>query len=161
MSNGLLRVIEQQLAKRGLAGAAITPDTRLQALNEFLVQASRSQLAKGQLEILERLFENSCEKNPQFAEWADQYEIENPPIPERTAPTPNPGESQRAMHHRQQREAGERTEPVLPLARPQPAPPEGEWYASGRRPGLGWANQLKRVLGPRPNRGDGSWMWNR
>jgi hypothetical protein len=86
-----------------------------------------------------------------------------------------PFESVRETTRRQMREAGDAPSPAItelsdsenfvitPATQtPSPEPPKPEWYTNGQhKSGLKLADQLKRLLGPRPERGDGSWMRKR
>jgi hypothetical protein len=81
-----------------------------------------------------------------------------------TLVTERPFPTQREIAFRSARETAE----ALPYAPPSPSdapaddpPPKPPWYENGTSPGLSMANRLKRLLGPKPEPGDGGWMWKR
>jgi hypothetical protein len=115
-------------------------------------------------EGLEKLL-NLFKPFPQFSEWvAEQMApapVNEPQAPQPSIATPvdeslSPHWSIRELTRRQIREAGDAPALVTPES------PNPERYANGQfNPGLKLADQLKRLFGSQPERGDGSWMRKR
>ena len=164
MTDQLLQAIEERLAERRRASLGTMTDERREKALRSLVMRARNNDGDGKerLEQLLGLF-------PQLSEWvAEQMAL--PPMEYARSPagdqkplfanldnaSATPFESIREMTRRQVREAGDVLSP------PTPEPPKPEWYANGQfNPGLKLADQLKRLFGPQPERGDGSWMRRR
>jgi hypothetical protein len=172
MTDQLLQAIEERLAQRRRASiGTMTDERREKALMSLLARARNGDPdAKERVERLLKLW-------PQISDWVAEQMALGPPIPEAEqlgamtavewerigvplvsatpANTATPFESIREMTRRQTREAGE----TPSLATPDP--PKPEWYEGGQRPGLQWADQLKKLFGPKSEPGDGGWMRKR
>jgi hypothetical protein len=162
MTDQLLQAIEARLAERRKAKFATWTDEHRVGAMTLMVRSARN----GDWDAKERV-EKLLAAFPQFGEWVAEQMALGQPVPEKTEPQQrvatssldisptSPRESVREMTFRQAQEATDA--PATPL----PEPPKREWYESGHKPGLQFANQLKKLFSPKPEPGDGWWMNNR
>jgi hypothetical protein len=187
MTDQLLQAIEERLAQRRRASiGTMTDERREKALMSLLARARNGDPdAKERVERLLKLWPQISdwvaeqmalgppipEAEQLGAMTAVEWERIGVPLVSATpANTATPFESVRELTRRQMREAGDAPGTLArnnsaedaEKFRITPEPPKPEWYASGQhKPGLKLADQLKRLFGPQPERGDGSWMRKR